>query len=135
MSSEAYFPCDNKIDPNLKDEWAIAQVITSVDYGHENNIWAFLSGALNYQTIHHLFPGIFTFSSPFPYLTLILKGVSQYHYPAIAPIVQEVCKKWKVPYNHINGGLVPAVRMHVKYLKDMGNKTPQPPHRYVSRQM
>jgi len=108
-----FFPCDNKIDPNLKDEWAVAQVITSVDYGHENGIWAFLSGALNYQTIHHLFP-----------------GVSQYYYPAIAPIVKEVCKKWNVPFNHIDGGIIPAVNLHIKYLKEMGNKMERKPHPY-----
>jgi fatty acid desaturase len=90
-----------------------SEVVTSVDYGHENGLWAFLSGALNYQTIHHLFP-----------------GVSQYHYPAIAPIVKEVCKKWRVPYNHIDGGLVPAVKMHVQYLREMGNQTTRKPHPY-----
>jgi len=113
VSAEAYFPCEKTINKNLKEEWAVTQVITSVDYGHENNIWAFLSGALNYQTVHHLFP-----------------GVSQYHYPAIAPIVKQVCKKWNIPYNHIDGGLIPAVKMHLQYLKEMGNQMPQQPHPY-----
>jgi len=116
ISTEAFFPCSDKIDPNLRDEWAIAQVVTSVDYGHENGIWAFLSGALNYQTIHHLFP-----------------GVSQYHYPAIAPIVKDICKQWKIPFNHVEGGLPAAFAMHIKYLKEMGNKTIQDPHPYVNR--
>merc|ERR1712038_224497 len=41
---------------SVKGEWARLQVETSVDYGH--NSWAcrFWSGALNYQTVHHLFP-------------------------------------------------------------------------------
>jgi len=106
ISTEAFFPCSEKLDPTLKDEWAVIQVITSVDYGHENGIWAFLSGALNYQSVHHLFP-----------------GVSQYHYPAIAPIIRRVCKKWKIPFNHVEGGFPKAFWLHVAYLRDMGNKT------------
>lgn len=35
-----------------------AQVKSCVDYGHGNWMLAFLSGALNYQVTHHLFPGV-----------------------------------------------------------------------------
>jgi len=82
ISTAAVFPCELHNEPLIKHEWAVAQILTSVDYGHDSFLQTFLSGALNYQTIHHLFP-----------------GVSQYHYPAIAPIVKEVCKKYKLPYN------------------------------------
>ncbi len=136
ISTEAFFPCPEQLDPKLKDEWAIAQVLTSVDYGH-NSIWTFLSGALNYQSVHHLFPGkilvfheflslnfclassVFVFSS----LCITWVGVSQYHYPAIAPIIMKVCKKWGVPFNHVEGGFVRALWLHIKYLRDMGNQT------------
>ena len=62
---------------NIDGEWAKLQIETSVDYGHESplQLCAFWSGALNYQSIHHLFP-----------------SVSQYHYPAIAPIIKNICK-------------------------------------------
>jgi len=104
ISTEAFFPCNDKIEPSLKDEWAIAQILTSVDYGHNSFFQTFLSGALNYQTIHHLFP-----------------GVSQYHYPAIAPIVIDVCKKFKVPYN-VLPSFKDAIGAHVEYLYKMGNQ-------------
>jgi len=65
---------------------------------------AFLCGALNYQTEHHLFP-----------------GVSQYHYPAIAPIVRDVCKKYGHPYIYVPS-MWEALKLHVVYLKQMGVK-------------
>ena len=42
-----------------------------------------LSGALNHQTAHHLFP-----------------GVLQYYYPQITPIIQAACKEFNVPYHY-----------------------------------
>lgn len=50
-----------------------------MDYAHGNALTTFLCGALNYQVTHHLFP-----------------TVSQYHYPAIAPIIQDVCRDFQV---------------------------------------
>jgi len=88
----------------LADEWAVNQVATSIDYGHGSWTTALLCGALNYQSIHHLFP-----------------SVSQYHYPAIAPIVQRVCAKYGVRYNYLPDFWT-AFKAHVAYLKDMGEK-------------
>jgi len=107
ISTEAFFPCSDHLEPSLKSEWAVAQVITSVDYGHGSFIQTFLSGALNYQTIHHLFP-----------------GVSQYHYPDIAPIVMEVCKKYNVPFN-VLPSFKEAFFAHVNYMYQMGNNKTQ----------
>jgi len=104
ISTEAIFPCNDKVEQNLKSEWAVSQVISSVDYAHGSFIPTFLSGALNYQTVHHLFP-----------------GVSQYHYPAIAPIVMEVCKKYKVPYN-VLPSFKAALYAHVDYMYKLGNQ-------------
>eukprot|EP01125_Pyxidicula_operculata_P006087 TRINITY_DN211_c1_g1_i1.p1 TRINITY_DN211_c1_g1~~TRINITY_DN211_c1_g1_i1.p1 ORF type:complete len:445 (-),score=95.61 TRINITY_DN211_c1_g1_i1:160-1494(-) len=104
ISTAAFFPCDKKFQHELQDEWAVVQVITSVDYAHGNPMVAFLTGALNYQTVHHLFP-----------------CVSQYHYPAIAPIIIDVCKKYNVPFNHIPT-FSEALMAHFNYLYKMGNK-------------
>jgi fatty acid desaturase len=41
----------------LAEEWAVQQVMGTIDYAHGNWIATFLCGALNYQTVHHLFPG------------------------------------------------------------------------------
>eukprot|EP00455_Lapot_gusevi_P009201 TRINITY_DN1410_c0_g1_i3.p2 TRINITY_DN1410_c0_g1~~TRINITY_DN1410_c0_g1_i3.p2 ORF type:complete len:448 (+),score=165.22 TRINITY_DN1410_c0_g1_i3:110-1453(+) len=83
-------------------EWAVSQVQTTVDYAHGRWLPTFLCGALNYQTVHHLFPSI-----------------SQYHYPAIAPIIQKVCKQHKIRYNVIDGGFLHAFYYHIKHLVHM----------------
>ena len=90
------------ITQQMSDEWAINQMHTSVDYGHDSWLATFLSGALNYQSVHHLFP-----------------SVSQYHYPAIAPIVKQVCEKYGVRYNYLSS-FAAAFHAHVAYLKEMG---------------
>ena len=83
-------------------EWGAAQMQTTVDYAHGDALATFLCGALNYQTVHHLFP-----------------CVSQYHYPAIAPIVKKVADKWGVRYNYV-GSFWTAVKLHLQHLHDLG---------------
>lgn len=86
----------------VDDEWALAQIKTTLDYSHGNPVAAFLSGALNYQTVHHLFP-----------------SVSQYHYPAITPIVMEVAKKHGLEFNVLDS-FGAAFMSHWRHLKNMG---------------
>lgn len=99
VSPSVAFP---EIQSGFYDEWAVAQVKTTVDYAHGSPIAAFLCGALNYQTVHHLFP-----------------CVSQYQYPTIAPIVMEVCKKHNVPYTHVPT-FAEAFSLHWTHLKQLG---------------
>lgn len=101
VSPSAIFP---DITSSFEDEWAPSQVKTTVDYAHGDPVAAFLCGALNYQTVHHLFP-----------------GVSQYHYPAIAPIIMDVCKKHNVPYTVIPT-FFEAFKLHIEHLRVMGVK-------------
>lgn len=101
VSPQAVWP---DIQQPLSDEWAINQLHTSIDYAHGSALTTFLCGALNYQSIHHLFP-----------------SVSQYHYPAIAPLVTKVCKKYGVRYNLLPD-FTSAFLAHVAYLKDMGRQ-------------
>ena len=79
-----------------------SQLKTTVDYGYHSWLTTFLTGALNYQSVHHLFP-----------------SVSQYHYPAIAPIVQQVADKWHVRVNYLPS-FTDAIVMHLKHLQAMG---------------
>lgn len=88
----------------FEEEWAKTQVQTTLDYGHGSAAAAYLSGALNYQSVHHLFP-----------------TVSQYHYPAITPIVMEVAKKHGVEFNVVPT-FIDAFRAHVQHLKDLGEE-------------
>jgi hypothetical protein len=85
-------------------EWAVAQTISSVDYSQNSPWTTFCCGALNFQIEHHLLP-----------------SVSQYHYPAIAPIVRKVCKKHGVKYNCLPN-FYTALYLHLKYLYQLGQK-------------
>eukprot|EP01138_Halocafeteria_seosinensis_P013788 gb/GECG01014080.1/.p1 GENE.gb/GECG01014080.1/~~gb/GECG01014080.1/.p1 ORF type:complete len:483 (+),score=35.56 gb/GECG01014080.1/:1-1449(+) len=97
--------------PELSQEWAVSQVETSVDYAHDSPIVTFLSGALNYQITHHLFP-----------------SVSQYHYPDIAPIVKQTCEEYGIKYR-VEPSFWAAFCAHIKHLYDLGqNRTPAEMH-------
>lgn len=102
LFSDARKRAEGKCPAMFNDEWAKSQVATTVDYGHGSPVAAYLSGALNYQTVHHLFP-----------------TVSQYHYPAITPIVMRVAEKHGVPFN-VKGTFVEALAGHVEHLRKMG---------------
>eukprot|EP01112_Ceratiomyxa_fruticulosa_P003885 TRINITY_DN141_c0_g1_i4.p1 TRINITY_DN141_c0_g1~~TRINITY_DN141_c0_g1_i4.p1 ORF type:complete len:487 (-),score=90.18 TRINITY_DN141_c0_g1_i4:261-1721(-) len=86
----------------INEDWAILQVKTTQDYAHGDPITAYLTGGLNYQVVHHLFPSI-----------------SQTYYPAIAPIVVETCKEYGIPYM-VLPNFISAVWSHISYLRDMG---------------
>jgi len=59
--------------------WYRRQVMTTCSYGGP---WAsFLTGGLNYQLEHHLFP-----------------RMNSWHYSHISPIVRKICRKHQVPY-------------------------------------
>ncbi|KAL7687113.1 putative fatty acid desaturase, cytochrome b5-like heme/steroid binding domain superfamily [Plasmopara halstedii] len=102
VSTACDYPGGEKEVTAIEDEWAISQIKSSVDYAHGSFLTAFLTGALNYQVTHHLFP-----------------GVSQYHYPAIAPIIMDVCKKYKVTYT-VLPTFKKALADHFKHLAIMG---------------
>ena len=104
VSTTCDYPLGSDDSSEISDEWAVSQVRTSVDYSHGNYLTTFLAGALNYQVTHHLFP-----------------CVSQYHYPAIAPIVMEVCKEYEVNYK-VLPSFAEAFACHILYLKEMGEK-------------
>jgi fatty acid desaturase len=89
-------------DKNVEMSWAENQIRTSVDYGHDSAVWTYLCGHLNYQIEHHLFP-----------------GVSQYHYPALAPIVKQTCKEFGLPYIY-KPTFYEALMAHFGYLYNMG---------------
>lgn len=85
-------------------EWAEAQIKTTIDYAHNDAVSTFLSGALNYQTIHHLFP-----------------SVSQCHYPAITPIVMKVARKYGYEFTVLDG-YRSALKAHLRHLKKLGQE-------------
>ncbi|CAN0463392.1 unnamed protein product [Ectocarpus sp. 12 AP-2014] len=104
VSTECDYPLGAEAKDMIEDEWAVSQVKSCVDYAHGSKLVTFLSGALNYQVTHHLFP-----------------GVSQYHYPAIAPIIKEVCKEHGVEYIHLDT-FTEAMSAHIAHLRNMGRQ-------------
>ena len=87
--------------------WAEMQVASTVDYATDSWFCTLLTGALNHQVAHHLFP-----------------GVLQTYYPKITPIVRETCTEFGIPYYSLPS-VWDAVGCHLGYLKVMG-ATPKP---------
>lgn len=89
-------------DNNTPEDWAIVQVQGSSNFSSGSAVWNFLSGGLNHQIEHHLFPYI-----------------SHVHYPAMSGIVKKTCQEFNVQYNEYDTFL-DAINGHIKLLKDLG---------------
>jgi fatty acid desaturase/predicted heme/steroid binding protein len=92
----------------IDEDWAISQIRTTQDYGHGDKFTTFMTGALNYQVVHHLFPSI-----------------SQNYLPNIAPIVIQTCKEFGVDY-HVLPHFGSALWSHIDYLRIMGKDPNEP---------
>lgn len=84
-----------------KQDWGIQQVLTSANWG--GAVGNFFTGGLNLQIEHHLFP-----------------AVSFVHYPAIAKIVEEECKRADIPYGHY-ATLPEILGRYVQFMKEVGS--------------
>lgn len=62
-------------------DWAELQLKTTQDYAHDSIFWTSLTGGLNYQTVHHIFPNI-----------------HQSYYPELAKVCIKICKKFNIDY-------------------------------------
>lgn len=85
------------------------QVVTAQNFGiGEGGLWGrwylFLSGGLNYQIEHHLFP-----------------TVNHCHLPALQPKVKAICRKHGVTYNEVDG-YWEALTKYYKHIKKLSNK-------------
>jgi len=85
--------------PEGKIDWGIHQVITSHNYGVDSLLALHMSGGLNMQIEHHLFPGI-----------------HYRFYQEIAPIVKKTCEEYGLPYN-TSSNIFEAVYKHYQALK------------------
>ena len=83
-------------------DWAAMQIRTSVSWS--NSVFTHALGALNYQIEHHLFPGI-----------------SHVHYEKLAPIVQQTCEEFQVPYR-LYSGFWKALFAHIQALRALGRE-------------
>lgn len=72
----------NRVEAGQSLDWGAHQVLTSHNFGVDSTWALHLSGGLNMQVEHHLFP-----------------GVHYTHYPALSKIVQTTCAEFGLPYN------------------------------------
>lgn len=86
----------------IDNEWAIHQMETTADFGHNNKFLTWFAGGLTHQVEHHLFPEI-----------------CHIHYPKIANIVKETAEEFGVPYNYSDGYFT-ALKSHIVMLKKFG---------------
>ena len=70
-------------DPLKKQSWTKWQILSSQNFNAKSHIVNFLTGGLNHQVEHHLFPSI-----------------HHSHLPWIAQIVEDTCKEFEVPYTN-----------------------------------
>eukprot|EP00731_Ephydatia_muelleri_P000259 Em0001g259a len=93
----------------MQIDWAEMQVATTQDYATDSWFWTVVTGALNHQTTHHLFP-----------------GVLQSHYMKITPIVKKTCEEFGVKYHHVNT-TTEALGCHINHLKVLGQGSKKHP--------
>lgn len=98
----AEFRAPPAIGNRMGAPWAEHQLGTTVDFAQNNRVVTWFLGGLNFQAEHHLFPAI-----------------SHVHYPALAPIVAEVCREHGVRYK-AHASLGQALLAHVRWLERMG---------------
>ncbi|HUG19475.1 MAG TPA: acyl-CoA desaturase [Planctomycetaceae bacterium] len=103
---EAKFLMPEPETGKMEHEWAIHQVLTTVDFARKSKVVGWYTGGLNFQIEHHLFPRI-----------------SHVHYPAVSEIVEETCREFNVPYA-ANETFGSAVASHYRFLKRMGQPDP-----------
>ncbi len=85
-------------------EWARHQVETTVDFARGSRVLNWYLGGLNFQTEHHLLP-----------------GVCHVHYRRISPVFEQLCAEHGLRYN-ANRTLWLALRSHARWLHEMGQK-------------
>ncbi|KAG0206300.1 sphingolipid delta-4 desaturase [Mortierella sp. GBA30] len=86
----------------IQKDWAAMQVETTQDYAHDSYIWTSITGSLNYQAVHHLFP-----------------NVSQHYYPEILSIIRDTCSEYSVPYL-VKDTFWQAFASHLEHLRVLG---------------
>eukprot|EP00250_Pteridium_aquilinum_P005328 c15439_g1_i1 orf=576-2006(-) len=101
---EAAFPVVDKSRgyPTLARGWAASQVSSTANFCPNSSFWMHITGGLNYQIEHHLFP-----------------GVCHIYYPEIHPIVKMTCKEFNISYTCFPTFRV-ALAAHLNYLKKAG---------------
>jgi linoleoyl-CoA desaturase len=86
----------------IEQSWGLHEVETTADFATKNKFIIWITGGLNFQVEHHLFPRI-----------------SHVFYPKLRKIVKEVCQEFNVSYKEFPS-FFSALGSHVAYLKKLG---------------
>jgi len=86
----------------IRNDWAIHQMNTTMNFSPSNKWLSWYVGGLNFQVEHHLFPRI-----------------SHVHYPYIAPIVKATANEFGIPYLE-HQTFLSALKAHIRFLKQLG---------------
>ncbi len=97
-----YIPLDTT--KHIESAFAEYQLKTTSNFAMDNKLISWVTGGLNFQIEHHLFP-----------------KVSHVHYPAISKIVQEKCKQFNMPYNYYPK-MSEALASHLRLMKRLGER-------------
>jgi len=99
LTEENEFPNET----SKERDWAKLQIMTSTNYANDSKLWLWISGGLNFQIEHHLFPGI-----------------CHTYLPYISPVVKQTCKEFNVPYSSF-GSYFDALGSYYNHIKNLGN--------------
>jgi linoleoyl-CoA desaturase len=94
----------NGLVPPPGAHWANKQVLATANWKSGSPFWNFVSGGLNHQVEHHMFPSL-----------------SQYWYPHVAHIVKQTCLDHGLPYNNYPNFTEAWVAMWT-FLRDVGQQ-------------
>jgi linoleoyl-CoA desaturase len=103
IAEEADQPILNT-EGNIENEWAIHELLTTVNFSRNNRVLGWFVGGLNFQIEHHLFPNI-----------------CHIHYRKISPIVEQTAKDFGLRYN-LKTSFFDAIVSHTKMLKALGRE-------------
>ncbi|MBE2248279.1 MAG: acyl-CoA desaturase [Myxococcus sp.] len=92
------FPTPNEAG-GLADDFFVHQLKTTANFAPRDALATALTGGLNHQVEHHLFPRI-----------------SHAHYPALSRLVEACAREFGVPY-HVNPTFFAALASHARTLK------------------
>lgn len=111
-----HFPAPDQAG-SLENSWIVHQLYTTSNFARTSRLAGFITGGLNMQVEHHLFPNICSI-----------------HYRNIAPIVKKTAYEYGIPYLE-EPTFWSAIGSHVRFLKKVGqteNYIPTPPTIYLS---
>jgi len=99
---EADFPEPHPQSLQMKNEWMIHQIETTINFARKNHLLNWYIGGLNFQIEHHLFPRI-----------------SHIHYPALSKIVENTCREFGIGY-FAHPNFLGCLKSHYLFLQKMG---------------